>query len=114
MPILSRRRAANPHQVTWHVYSGDVHVGAIGERAGVPIDVDQVLECLVTFLILWVALMPDRLGYGEGGEGGASRRSKPAGTPPATPAKAGGVDSTAISAIRNVPCVTHLIISLVI
>ena len=68
---------------------------------------DQVLECLVTFLILWVALIPDRLGYGEGG---GSRRSKPAGTPPPTPAKTGVVDSTAISAIRNVPCVTNLVI----
>ena len=41
MPALSRRRSDNPHQVTWHVYYGDVCVGTIGERAGVPIDVDQ-------------------------------------------------------------------------
>ena len=41
MPILTRRRSDNPHQVTWHVYFGDVHVGTIGERAGVPVDVDQ-------------------------------------------------------------------------
>ena len=41
MPSLTRRRADNPHQVTWHVYYGDVHVGTIGERAGVPVDVDK-------------------------------------------------------------------------
>jgi hypothetical protein len=29
-----------------------------------------MLDCLVLFLILWVALMPDRLGYDEVGEGG--------------------------------------------
>jgi hypothetical protein len=39
-----------------------------------------MLDCLVLFLILWVALMPDRLGYDEGDEGGGSKRSKPAGT----------------------------------
>jgi hypothetical protein len=41
MPVLTRRRSDNPHQVTWHVYYGDVRVGSIGERAGVPVDVDQ-------------------------------------------------------------------------
>jgi hypothetical protein len=41
MPNLTRRRSDNPHQETWHVYYGDVHVGSIGERAGVPVDVDQ-------------------------------------------------------------------------
>jgi hypothetical protein len=41
MPALSRRRSDNPHHETWHVYFGDVHVGTIGERAGVPVDVDQ-------------------------------------------------------------------------
>jgi hypothetical protein len=48
-----------------------------------------MLDSLVFFLILWVALMPDRFGYDEGG----SRRSKPEGTPPPPPpppiAKAG-------------------------
>jgi hypothetical protein len=43
MPTLTRRRSHNPHQVTWHIYYGDVHVGTIGERAGVPVDVDQCL-----------------------------------------------------------------------
>jgi hypothetical protein len=70
-----------------------------------------MLECLMVFLILWVYLMPDRLGYDEGGEGGGSRRSKPAGTPPPTPAKAGVVDSTAISATSKIPSVTNLCIN---
>jgi hypothetical protein len=37
MPALTRRRSDNPH----HVYYGDVRIGSIGERAGVPVDVDQ-------------------------------------------------------------------------
>jgi hypothetical protein len=41
MPALTRRRSDNPHQVTWHVYYGDVRVGSLGERAGAPVDVDQ-------------------------------------------------------------------------
>ena len=41
MPSLTRRRSDNPHQENWHVYYGDVQVGRIGERAGVPVDVDQ-------------------------------------------------------------------------
>ena len=41
MPALTRRRSDNPHQETWHVHFGDVHIGTIGERAGVPVDVDQ-------------------------------------------------------------------------
>jgi hypothetical protein len=41
MSILTRRRSDNPHQLTWHVYYGDVHAGTIGERAGVPVGVDQ-------------------------------------------------------------------------
>lgn len=39
--MLTRRRSDNPHQETWNIYSGDVRIGTIGERAGVPIDVDQ-------------------------------------------------------------------------
>jgi hypothetical protein len=65
------------------------------------------LDSLVFFLILLVALMPGRLGYDEG----ASRRSKEEGYPIA---KAGVNDSAAISAITNVPCVTHLSTNLVI
>ena len=41
MPALTRRRSDNPHQETWHVYLGDVHVGTIGERAGVPVHLDK-------------------------------------------------------------------------
>jgi hypothetical protein len=41
MPDLTRRRDPEAHQKTWHVYYGEVHVGVIGERAGVPVDVDQ-------------------------------------------------------------------------
>jgi hypothetical protein len=41
MSALTRRRSDNPHRVTWHVYFDDVRVGMIGERAGVPVDVDQ-------------------------------------------------------------------------
>jgi hypothetical protein len=38
---LTRRRNADRRRETWHVYYGDVRVGTIGERAGVPVDVDQ-------------------------------------------------------------------------
>lgn len=41
MPALTRRAADNQHQETWHVYYGDIQVGTIGERAGVPKDGDQ-------------------------------------------------------------------------
>jgi hypothetical protein len=41
MPELTRRREKEGHQQCWHIYYGDVHVGTIGERAGVPVGVDQ-------------------------------------------------------------------------
>jgi hypothetical protein len=41
MPALTRRRDPEVHQETWHVYYGDAHVGTIGERPGVPVEVDQ-------------------------------------------------------------------------
>lgn len=41
MPTLTRRCAKDRHQECWHVFYGDVQVGTITERAGVPIDVDQ-------------------------------------------------------------------------
>jgi hypothetical protein len=41
MPALTRRRDPESHQECWHVYHGDFRVGTIGERAGVPHDVDQ-------------------------------------------------------------------------
>jgi hypothetical protein len=40
MPALTRRRYPERHEC-WHVYYGDVHVGTIARRAGVPVDVDQ-------------------------------------------------------------------------
>jgi hypothetical protein len=41
MPTLTRRRAKDTHQECWHICYGDVRVGTITERAGVPHDVDQ-------------------------------------------------------------------------
>jgi hypothetical protein len=41
MRTLTRRRATSDHNETWHVYYGDVRVGTIGQRAGVPVDVDE-------------------------------------------------------------------------
>ncbi|TYL87402.1 hypothetical protein [Bradyrhizobium cytisi] len=41
MTALTRRRSDNPEQETWHIYLDDVRVGTIGERAGVPVDVEQ-------------------------------------------------------------------------
>jgi hypothetical protein len=40
MPALTRRRSPDRSDC-WHVYYGDVHVGTIAARAGVPVDVDQ-------------------------------------------------------------------------
>jgi hypothetical protein len=40
MPELTRRRYPERPDC-WHVYYGDVHVGTIGIRAGVPVDEDQ-------------------------------------------------------------------------
>jgi hypothetical protein len=41
MPALTRRLEPDRHDQTWHVYYGEFDVGTIGERAGVPHDVDQ-------------------------------------------------------------------------
>jgi hypothetical protein len=40
MPALSRRRSPERPDC-WHVYYGDVQVGVIATRPGVPVDVDQ-------------------------------------------------------------------------
>ena len=40
MPELTRK-LSNDRVDCWHVYFGDVHVGTIARRAGVPVDVDQ-------------------------------------------------------------------------
>jgi hypothetical protein len=41
MHALTRRRDREAHAESWHVYYGDVRVGTIGMRAGVPVDADQ-------------------------------------------------------------------------
>ena len=41
MSALTRRREKDRHQESWRIYFGDVQVGWIGERAGVPKGVDQ-------------------------------------------------------------------------
>jgi hypothetical protein len=41
LPALTRRRNNDPHREGWHVFYGDVRVGAIAKRAGVPVDADQ-------------------------------------------------------------------------
>ena len=41
MPALALRRQKDRHQESWQVCYGDVQVGWIGERAGVPKDAEQ-------------------------------------------------------------------------
>ena len=41
MPTLTRRRDPDAPQETWHIHYGDVQVGMIGSRAGVPADADR-------------------------------------------------------------------------
>src|ERR1700739_1744987 len=41
MPTLTRRRDADASQETWLIHYGDVRVGSMGMRTGVPIDKDQ-------------------------------------------------------------------------
>jgi hypothetical protein len=41
MTALTRRRSRDAHAESWQVFYGDVQVGTIGIRAGVPVDVDQ-------------------------------------------------------------------------
>jgi hypothetical protein len=41
MPPLTRRRIPCAGNEAWRVFYGDVPVGTIGRRAGVPIHVDQ-------------------------------------------------------------------------
>ncbi len=41
MPVLTRRRSQNRDQESWLICHGDVHVGTIGIRSGVPVHVDQ-------------------------------------------------------------------------
>ena len=41
MPTLTRRRSVDSRREVWLVFYGDIPVGTIGERAGVPADLDQ-------------------------------------------------------------------------
>ena len=41
MPVLTRRRDPDASQERWRVLYGDVQVGTIGIRSGVPLDKDQ-------------------------------------------------------------------------
>jgi hypothetical protein len=41
MPALTRRCDPDARHESWRVYYGDIHVGTIGLRAGVPASVDQ-------------------------------------------------------------------------
>jgi hypothetical protein len=36
MPALTRRRDPDAHQECWRIYYGDVHVGTIAVRSGIP------------------------------------------------------------------------------
>jgi hypothetical protein len=40
MPALTRRRDLEAPDECWHVYYGDVRVGTIAERVGIPFDED--------------------------------------------------------------------------
>jgi hypothetical protein len=40
MPALTRRRDPDARSVSWRVFYGDVRVGTIGMRSGVPVNVD--------------------------------------------------------------------------
>jgi len=41
MPVLTRRGDSDSRQERWRVFYGDVQVGTIGRRSGVPVTVDQ-------------------------------------------------------------------------
>jgi hypothetical protein len=41
VPALTRRRADRGHQETWLIYYDDINIGFIGQRAGVPKNVNQ-------------------------------------------------------------------------
>ncbi len=41
MTTLTRRRNNDPHNEGWRIFYGDVQIGTISKRAGVPIDVDR-------------------------------------------------------------------------
>jgi hypothetical protein len=41
MPALNRRPNRDSHREGWFIYYGDVQIGHIGKRAGVPVSVNQ-------------------------------------------------------------------------
>src|SRR3981081_3585682 len=41
MPALTRRRSRSAPAESWQIFYGDVQIGTIGIRAGVPVGVDQ-------------------------------------------------------------------------
>src|ERR1700756_5279086 len=41
MPTLTRRRSPDAQQEIWLIHYGDVQIGTISRRAGVPADADQ-------------------------------------------------------------------------
>ena len=41
MPALTRRRSKDAHAESWQIFYGDLQVGTIGIRAGVPVGVDN-------------------------------------------------------------------------
>ena len=41
MPALTRRRDQDRHRESWRILYGDIEVGWIGQRSGVPKDVEQ-------------------------------------------------------------------------
>jgi hypothetical protein len=40
MPALTRRRSTDAREECWHIYYGDVHIGTVAVRAGIPPDED--------------------------------------------------------------------------
>jgi hypothetical protein len=40
MPALTRGRSTDARKECWHIYYGDVHVGTIEIRTGIPYDED--------------------------------------------------------------------------
>jgi hypothetical protein len=41
MTALTRRRNNEPHREGWRIFHGDIQVGTIARRAGVPLDAEQ-------------------------------------------------------------------------
>jgi hypothetical protein len=70
MTALTRRRDPEARNEAWHVYYGDVHVGMIGIRSGIPHHADQwqwrcgfyppgFVTARVDFETAWHRLLPE-------------------------------------------------------